>query len=83
MYKLQITLGNRKVGEVKGHSLSALSRCLRMWAQNNMSTIDDLNQWYVIYDASMIRFELQGRQLFGGKFKITSKTELKCGFEII
>lgn len=83
MYKLHITLGNRKVGEVKADSLSALSRCLRMWAQNHMSTIDDLNQWYVIYADSMIRFELQGRQLFGGKFKITSKTELKCGFEII
>lgn len=83
MYKLYITLGNRKVGEVKAGSLSALSRCLHMWAQAHMCTIDDLNQWYVLYADSIIRFELQGRELFGSKFKITSKTELECGFEII
>lgn len=83
MYKLYITLGNRKVGEVRADSLSALSRLLHMWAQKHMATIDDLEQWYRIYADSMINFELQGRQLFGGKFKITSKTELECGFEII
>lgn len=83
MYKLYITLGNRKIGEVNACSLSALSRGLRMWAQNHMATIDDLNQWYRLYANEWINFELLGRDIFRGDFKITSKTELECGFEII
>ena len=83
MYKLHITLGNKKVGEVKAGSLSSLSRSLHMWAQNHISTIDELNQWYLIYVDSQTRFELQGRTLFRGNFRITSKTELDCDFEII
>lgn len=83
MHKLDITLGNRKIGEVNAGSLSALSRGLHMWAQKHMATIDDLNQWYCLYADGLINFELQGRTLFRGDFKITSKTELECGFEII
>lgn len=83
MYKLDITLGNRKIGEVNAGSLSSLSRGLHMWAQKHITTIDDLNQWYRLYANEWIIFELPGMDLFRGAFEITSKTKLECGFEII